>query len=441
MTVSSSSAAAPQSSLLAAVLVARQGLVLFNSFKKFVVVKDNAGKVVIDLGEFFLGFFYDSVCSPALGLAVGILAAVVFKWADMRDTKLLELSLFVLIMYVPFLVAEMLDLSGIVTILFTGMTARAYVVPNLSDETAENANTLFRLAAHLAETSIFLELGLSAFGMKGSVYGTFIGWCLVACLLGRALNVYPIVYLYNQYLRQHGGQHERLDTSQNDNRQRMSSSNHEQPDSVEMTTMQSRSHDSADSTSRSMDCPLSQDDSQDTADLSHFRGMVKDDLEISWNTAHMLWFSGLRGAVAYACVRSFPDTFHHQEIFTVTTMCIVLVTVFGLGSTTESTLNLLRIEMDVNEDQYMEVWHQEQSEDGLIVSVEERLKQYAIRTTTPIAIHAEDDHDTSMAPGEASIATGFRHHRDADGAVGTDPSLHHRGRRKPGDSVFDFGKR
>lgn len=52
------------------------------------------------------------------------------------------------------------------------------------------------------------------------------------------------------------------------------------------------------------------------------------DLKIRWKTAHMLWFSGLQGAVAYACVRSFPDTFDHQTEFVVVTMVIVLVTVF-----------------------------------------------------------------------------------------------------------------
>ena len=404
---------------------------MFNSFAKFVVVKDSAGKVAIDLSEFVLGFFYDSVCSPILGIAVGIFAAMIFKWADMRETPLLELSLFVLIMYVPFLIAEMLDLSGIVTILFTGMAARAYVVPNLSEETADNANTLFRLAAHLAETSIFLELGLSVFGMKGNFYWTFIGWSLVACLIGRALNVYPLVFMHNIKL----SDHDRLDTNHMNGRAH-SGNSRERPDSVELTNIRSRSHDSAESTSLSLECP----ESQDSMDVSHFRGMVQTDLEISWNTAHMLWFSGLRGAVAYACVRNFPDTFHHRDIFVVTTMCIVLATVFEMGSTTEATLNLLNIEMNVDESSYMDAWHQERSVDGLILQVEERIKQYAVRSSTPMALNSHEDHTTTMAPGEASIASSFHRddEQDEDGAVVLNPSLH-RNRRKPG-SVFDYGK-
>lgn len=396
--------------------------------------------MAIDLSEFVLGFLYDSVCSPILGLAVGILAAVIFKWVDMRTTKLLELCLFVLIMYVPFLIAEMLGLSGIVTILFTGMAARAYVVPNVSEDTASNANTLFRLAAHLAETSIFLELGLSVFGMKGSVYGAFIGWSLLACLIGRALNVYPLVYLYNSRFRKQQSGHEQLD-NRNENIHNShvdASSAPNDSDEVELTNVASRSHDSMDSASHSasLECP----DSHDSTEISHFRGMVQHDLDISSSTAHMLWFSGLRGAVAYACVRSFPNTFHHAEIFTVTTMCIVLATVFGLGGTTEAALNLLGIEINVDEGLYMEAWHQEQSEDGLILRIEDQLKHYAVRSSTQIALNTHDDHGVTMAPGEASIASGFRHHDDDGHVVDNDAVVPNRPPQRR-ESVYDYGNR
>lgn len=450
------------------------GLVLFNAFSKFVVKDNGAGKVAIDLGEFVVGFLYDSVCSPILGLGLGILAAMVFKVVDMRETKLLELCLYVLIMYVPFLLAEMLDLSGIVTILFTGMAARAYVMPNVSEETAQNANTLFRLTAHLAETSIFLELGLSVFGMTGSCYAAFVLWSLVACLVGRALNVYPLVYVYNKYLRErgelesvatssrHGGSH---GTQSGGGELDHSNGSHHSIEMAAVGPSGSGSPKENDIVNRPSSPVTGPSD-------EHFAGMVRQDLKISSNTAHMLWFSGLRGAVAYACVRSFPDTFGHDDEFTVTTMVIVLVTVFGLGSTTEAALNLLRIEMNVDEDRYMQAWHQEQSQDGLILRVEEILQHYALRPETPIAVQTTcDDAHSIMALGEASIASDFRHHHsdheDDDGVVVVAESqrpphrVHHhhhalddddattpqeqqqqqvRSRRKR-ESVFDYGNK
>ena len=427
-----------------------KGLVLFNAFSKFVAKDNGAGKVAFDLGEFVVGFLYDSVCSPILGMGLGILSAMMFKYVDMRETTLLELCL---IMYVPFLVAEMLDLSGIVTILFTGMAARSYVVPNLSPTTADNANTLFRLAAHLAETSIFLELGLSVFGMKASVYMAFIGWSILACLVGRALNVYPLVYLYNYFISKR--EHDALGSSEMsvDSRSRHSSppnkkNSRERSDSIELSNLGSNSHESASPPSS----PPQSSSSLHGTELSHSTRMVRQDQTISLNTAHMLWFSGLRGAVAYACVRSFPNTFHHDDEFTVTTMVIVLVTVFGLGSTTEAALTCLNIEMNVDEDNYMEAWHRERSQDGLILQVEGVLQQYALRTETSIAVNTDDEHHVGMAPGEASIASGFHHHHDDD-----DENDHHHRQRSGGggmmeagpqsprgnkkDSVFDYGNK
>ena len=415
-----------------------QGLVLFNAFSKFVAKDNGAGKVAFDLGEFVVGFLYDSVCSPILGMGLGILSAMIFKYIDMRETTLLELCLYVLIMYVPFLLAEMLDLSGIVTILFTGMTARSYVVPNLSPTTAHNANTLFRLAAHLAETSIFLELGLSVFGMKGSVYGVFIGWSLLACLIGRALNVYPLVYLYNNHC--HGKQdRDRLGSNE---RSAGKNSRHSSPhispreraDSIELSNLGSKSHESV---SPPTSPPRS---SLLASDVSHFTGMVRHDLTISLNTAHMLWFSGLRGAVAYACVRSFPNTFHHDDEFIVTTMVIVLVTVFGLGSTTEAALNCLNIEVNVDEDKYMTAWFAERSQDGLILQVEGVLQEYALRTETPMAVNTDEHH--AAAPGEDSIGSGFHQHDEddhhADGGMQAGPPSR---TRKEKNSVFDYGNK
>ena len=64
--------------------------------------------------------------------------------------------------------------------------------------------------------------------------------------------------------------------------------------------------------------------------------------------------SGLRGAVAYACAKTFPNQFGNRPVFLFTTMAIVLFTVFCFGCTTECALNAFKIEMMVDEEKYME---------------------------------------------------------------------------------------
>lgn len=273
--------------------------------------------------------------------------------------------------------------------------------------------------------------------MKGSVYWTFIGWSLLSCLIGRALNVYPLVSIFNNHLHRKN-EHEALEANGGSRHSNLSTDSNrlQQRESVEMTSMGSDHRPSTTETPSAAN-------NLSTSQERHFAGMVKQDLQIRPNTAHMLWFSGLRGAVAYACVRSFPDTFHHDDEFTVTTMVIVLVTVFGLGSTTEAALNWLDIEMNVDEGQYMEAWHRERSEDGLILQVETVLQHYALRTEPPMAVNTDEDHGAITA-GESAIASGFHHHHpegDDTTEHGVSIQMGPRQDTRKRDSVFDYGSK
>jgi hypothetical protein len=113
-------------------------IVLFYSFGKFVSREHDPGDVVIAFAEFFVDLFLNSIGSLVLGCFGGAFAAFLFKQIDMRHNRLSEISVLILLMYIPFLIAEILHLSGIVTILFTGITANRYVVPNLSAITKVN---------------------------------------------------------------------------------------------------------------------------------------------------------------------------------------------------------------------------------------------------------------------------------------------------------------
>ncbi|CAB9510044.1 Sodium/hydrogen exchanger [Seminavis robusta] len=376
------------------------GLVLFETFCKFVQRDNGAGKIAMGVMEFVVGFALDAVISPVLGWVCAVLAALLFKHIDLRNNTLLELALYLLIMYVPFLMAEILQLSGIVTILVTGIAARHYVEPNLSTQTQDIADVIFRLSAHLAETSIFLELGLSVAGVTEFLQWKFIGWSLVACLVARACHVYPIAFFFNQSLllreqRQQQQKEEeepcrvffgynikagmdglmKMEFGQQNASQ--SVGNNKVDEANFKTTARKPMSGNLELTEHLNDFYHNQqdDDDKDETTTKPNRKQVERsasnvtansettltpvpqrDLKIQANTAHMLWFSGLRGAVAYACVRSFPDTFNHEREFTSTTMMIVLITVFVMGGATEAVLKMLNIEMNVNEDQYMEAW-------------------------------------------------------------------------------------
>lgn len=75
--------------------------------------------------------------------------------------------------------------------------------------------------------------------------------------------------------------------------------------------------------------------------------------KVEAKTCHMLWYSGLRGAVAYACAKTFPDANGNQANFCVVTMVIVLTTTFLFGGTTEIALGVLNIDVDVDEEEFL----------------------------------------------------------------------------------------
>ncbi len=159
---------------------------------------DNHTNVYTNVGKYLLDLLVQCAVSPLLGLIFASVMGLAFKHGRMAEHRLLELSLYIIPVYMPFMFAELLELSGMITIFFTGIFARRYMEPNVSEETREYARILFSLLAFLAEICIFLELGLSVCGMhKGHFSLAFVSWAFVAALLGRAIGVYPLSFLFN----------------------------------------------------------------------------------------------------------------------------------------------------------------------------------------------------------------------------------------------------
>jgi len=404
-------------------------IVLFYSFGKFVSISNEENDVGAALKKFLVDLFLNFVGSSVLGTFGGACAGFLFKQIDMRQNRLVEISVYVLLVYIPFLISEILHLSGIVTILFTGVAANRYIVPNLSAITKVNSDMVFRLGAHLAETAIFLELGLSVFGMVGYWNWVFIGWATLACLVARALNVYPLAFIFNRLLlfrdripsptsgwegqirfgatkfptintttKADLSQELTTPTVKNSSRGpgMMWGEGGRNCHKIPATTFENDSgihaidHDIIEEGFRGDPqqqnrngalCHRTQSFSdQSVATEVTATPWERKDLKIRKNTTHMLWFCGLRGAVAYACVRTFPDDLGHRKDFAMTTMAIILITVFVLGLTTECALSWFMIDVGVDEKKYMQSYLREPIASNALLNWERRfVKRCVIR--------------------------------------------------------------
>ncbi|KAK9963076.1 hypothetical protein ABG768_006298 [Culter alburnus] len=157
----------------------------------------------------FLGVFSGSF---ALGVATGVVTALisftgsllsltpfhVTKFTKLRDLPLLETALFFLMSWSTFLLAEACGFTGVVAVLFCGMTQAHYTFNNLSPESQDRTKQLFELLNFLAENFIFSYMGLTLFTFQNHVFNPiFIVGAFLAVFLGRAANIYPLSFLLN----------------------------------------------------------------------------------------------------------------------------------------------------------------------------------------------------------------------------------------------------
>uniref|UniRef100_A0A672NUR2 Sodium/hydrogen exchanger n=1 Tax=Sinocyclocheilus grahami TaxID=75366 RepID=A0A672NUR2_SINGR len=144
----------------------------------------------------FLGVFSGSF---ALGGATGVVTALIsFNFTKLRELPLLETALFFLMSWSTFLLAEACGFTGVVAVLFCGMTQAHYTFNNLSPESQDRTKQLFELLNFLAENFIFSYMGLTLFTFHNHVFNPiFIVGAFLAVFLGRAANIYPLSFLLN----------------------------------------------------------------------------------------------------------------------------------------------------------------------------------------------------------------------------------------------------
>ncbi|KAK8575821.1 hypothetical protein V6N12_063475 [Hibiscus sabdariffa] len=118
--------------------------------------------------------------------------------ADIDNLQNLECCLFVLFPYFSYMLAEGLSLSGIVSILFTGIVMKHYTYSNLSENSQRFVSAFFHLISSLAETFIFIYMGFDIAMEKHSwSHLGFILFSILFIAVARAANVFSCAYLVN----------------------------------------------------------------------------------------------------------------------------------------------------------------------------------------------------------------------------------------------------
>ncbi|NXE59679.1 SL9A9 protein, partial [Calcarius ornatus] len=217
----------------------------------------------------FLGIFAGSF---AMGSSYAVVTALISfihltKFTKLCEFPMLETGLFFLLSWSAFLSAEAAGLTGIVAVLFCGVTQAHYTYNNLSADSKMRTKQLFEFMNFLAENVIFCYMGLALFTFQNHIFNPlFIFGALVAVFVARASNIYPLSFLLNLGRKQ----------------------------------------------------------------------------KIPRTFQHMMMFSGLRGAIAFALAIRDTDSQPKQMMFT-TALLVVFFTVWVCGGGTTAMLTWLQI--------------------------------------------------------------------------------------------------
>lgn len=173
-------------------------IVLFKTFLKYYNPEGPDWREA-EIPSALLAFVTVSVLSILVGVAMGLVTSFLYHNTNLTGFPRLETSLLLCFCYLCYAVAESVELSGIMALFFNGIVLQHYNSYNLSSTAHVASDQIFATLATVTETLVFLYMGMGVFT------GRFKNWdmlfsvlALSFCILGRALNIFPLSFLANR---------------------------------------------------------------------------------------------------------------------------------------------------------------------------------------------------------------------------------------------------
>ncbi|EOY11293.1 PREDICTED: sodium/hydrogen exchanger 1 [Theobroma cacao] len=177
-------------------------IVLFNSVQSIDFSNIDATISLKLLGTFLYLFFTSTI----LGIVAGLLSAFIIKTLYFgRHSTDREVALMMIMAYLSYMLAELLSLSGILTIFFCGIVMSHYTWHNVTESSRVTTKHAFATISFIAEIFIFLYVGMDALDIdkwkaSSASAGTSVAvssTMFALVLVGRAAFVYPLANFTN----------------------------------------------------------------------------------------------------------------------------------------------------------------------------------------------------------------------------------------------------
>ncbi|KAM9898510.1 hypothetical protein OXX69_009831 [Metschnikowia pulcherrima] len=266
-------------------------IVMFETCQQFHGKPLHFSSMFEGIGLFLMTF----TVSTIIGMSVGILVALILKHSHVRRYPQIETCLVLLFAYQSYFFSNGAHMSGIVSLLFCGITLKHYAYFNMSRRTQIATKYIFQFLAQLSENFIFIYLGLSLFTEVELVFKplliivTFVSICVA-----RWCAVFPLSRFLNFLFR---AKYEKINRS---------------------------------------------------AGAAGGLGSHPEPEEISHSYQMMIFWAGLRGAVGVALALGLQG--EAKSTLLATVLVVVVLTVIFFGGTTASMLEILGIKIGVVEE-------------------------------------------------------------------------------------------
>ncbi|XP_042905421.1 Na(+)/H(+) exchanger protein 2 [Parasteatoda tepidariorum] len=171
-------------------------VVLYHMFEGYTEM-GLANILAIDYFSGIASFFVVSCGGTLIGIAFGFLTAFLSKHTT--SVPVIE-PMFPFIMgYMAYLFAEIFHLSGILSLVFCGITMKNYVDENISNKSHVTVKYVTKMLATASETIIFVVLGVSTVNDNHEWNTWFVLFSILFCSVYRAIGVIVLTAILNNF--------------------------------------------------------------------------------------------------------------------------------------------------------------------------------------------------------------------------------------------------
>uniref|UniRef100_A0A8C6UXM3 Sodium/hydrogen exchanger n=1 Tax=Neogobius melanostomus TaxID=47308 RepID=A0A8C6UXM3_9GOBI len=172
-------------------------VVLYKVYISFVQV----GAANVQTADYFKGvasFLIVSIGGTLVGLVFAVILGFITRFT--KKVRIIEPLFVFLLVYLAYLTAELFSLSAILSMTFCGIGANKYVEANISQKSRTTVKYTMKTLASIAETIIFIFLGISVVDKSKWAWDTGLVSCtLVFILVFRAIGVVGQTWVLNRF--------------------------------------------------------------------------------------------------------------------------------------------------------------------------------------------------------------------------------------------------